>query len=232
MTVLGLILSFIPLALAAITPAMLVAVTFLLSLDRGLYRAWVFMAGRLLAYIGWCGVLYLFTERVFDLTLEGLPTFISLVKAFIGLLLIAMALKIALGGEDPDALPDKVVDLFRGISMLQLFGLGMLVSIFQVRHILLLFIGVTEVVVSELSILWMVLTTVILILMINASQLFLLGIYLILSDRADVFIRTMEAWLVHNNHRVALIIGLIGVFFLWDGISGLDILEWEIVPVQ
>jgi hypothetical protein len=42
-----LLLNFIPLALAAITPAMLATVTFLLRLERGPMRTGMFMAGRL-----------------------------------------------------------------------------------------------------------------------------------------------------------------------------------------
>ena len=219
MTILRLILSFIPLALAAITPAMLIAVSFLLSLDRGSLRAGIFMTGRLLAYAGWCAVLFVFTDRVFDLTLDTSPTFIQMAKAIIGLLLGGMALKISLGGEDSDALPDKIVDLFTGISFVQLFGLGVIVSLFQVRHIILLFVGVTEIAVAELSITFTIFSAMILILMINASQLLLIAVYLALSDRAEAFIQSIDIWLTQHNRRVALIIGLIGIFLLWDGVS-------------
>jgi len=215
------LLSFIPLALAAITPAMLVVVVFLLSLERGLMRAGMFMVGRLVAYSGWCTVLFIFTDRVFDLTLDGPPTFILLLKSILGLLLIGMAIKIALGGNDPEALPSKIVEMFTGMSLIQLFGLGMLVSLFQVRHILLMFVGVTEIILAELSMPNTVLATLILIALINASQLILIGVYLALSDRADTLFQTIDAWLNRNNRRIAAIISLIGVFLLWDGISGL-----------
>jgi len=216
-----LLLNFIPLALAAITPAMLVVVVFLLSLDRGSMRAGMFMAGRLLAYAGWCTVLFIFTDRVFNLTLDGPPTFNLLLKTILGLLLIAMAIKIALGGNDPEALPSKIVDMFTELSFIQLFGLGVLVSLFQVRHILLMFVGVTEIILSGLSIAEMVLATLILIFMINASQLILIGVYLFLSDRADTLFQSIDAWLNQNNRRIATIVSLIGVYLLWDGIRGL-----------
>jgi hypothetical protein len=48
---------------------MLVAVSFLLSLERGLWRTGIFMAGRLVTYVGWCILLFIFTDRVFDLSL-------------------------------------------------------------------------------------------------------------------------------------------------------------------
>ena len=198
---------------------MLAVVVFLLSLDRGPMRAGMFMAGRLVAYVGWCKVLFIFADRVFELTLDGPPTFILLLKSILGLLLIAMAIKIALGGNDPEALPSKIVDTFTGISFVQLFGLGMLVSLFQVRHILLMFVGVTEIIIAELSIANMVLATFILIVLINASQLVLIGVYLTLSDRADTLFQTIDAWLKQNNRRIATIISLIGVFLIWDGIS-------------
>jgi len=220
----SLLLNFIPLVLAAITPAMLAVVAFLLSLERGPMRAMMFMAGRLVAYVGWCTVLFIFTDRLFDLTLDGPPTFLFLLKSILGLLLIAMAIKIALGGNDPEALPSKIVDMFTGMSFIQLSGLGVLVSLFQVRHILLMFVGVTEIILAELSIADMVLATLILIVMINASQLILIGVYLALSDRADTLFQTIDAWLKQNNRRIAAIISLIGVFLLWDGIYGLRII--------
>ena len=201
---------------------MLTVVVFLLSLDRGSMRAGMFMAGRLAAYVGWCTVLFIFTDRVFDLTLDGPQTFILLLKSILGLLLIAMAIKISLGGNDPEALPSKIVGMFTGMSFIQLFGLGVLVSLFQVRHILLMFVGVTEIIISELSIVNMLLATLILIVMINASQLILIGVYLTQANRADTLFDSMDAWLNQNNRRIAAIISLVGVFLLWDGINMLS----------
>ena len=200
---------------------MLAAVTFLLSLERGPMRAGMFMAGRLVAYVGWCTILFIFTDRVFDLTLDGPPTFRLLLKSILGLLLVAMAVKIALGGDDPEALPSKLVELFTRMSFLQLFGLGVLVSLFQVRHILLMFVGVTEIVFTELSIIKMLLSTLILIVMINASQLILIGVYLFFSDRADMILQSIDAWINRNNRWVVAIVSLIGIFLLWDGITSL-----------
>jgi len=202
---------------------MLAVVIFLLSLDRGPMRAGIFMAGRLVAYAGWCTVLFIFTDRVFDLTLDGPPIFILLLKSILGLLLVAMAIKIALGGNDPEALPSKIVNMFTGMSLIQLFGLGVLVSLFQVRHILLMFVGVTEIFLAELSMPNTVLATLILIILINASQLILIGVYLVLSDRADSLFQTINVWLKQNNRRIAVIISLIGVYLLWDGINGLGV---------
>ena len=146
-----------------------------------------------------------------------------LIKAILGMLLVAMAMKIAMGGEDPDALPSKITNVFSGISALQLFGLGVLVSLFQVRHILLMFVGVTEIVVAGLSTLGSIIAAMILILMINASQLILIGVYMAAADRADALIRSAENWLTQNNRRVAAVIGLVGAFLLWDGINGLGL---------
>ena len=200
---------------------MLAAVTFLLSLERGPMRAGMFMAGRLVAYVGWCTILFIFTDRVFDLTLDGPPTFSLLLKSILGLLLVAMAVKIALGGNDPEALPSRIFNMFGHMSFIQLFGLGVLVSLFQVRHILLMFVGVTEIVIAELSVIKMLLSTLILIVMINASQLILIGVYLFISDRADRVLQSIDAWINQNNRRIATIISLVGVFLLWDGLNGL-----------
>ena len=200
---------------------MLAAVTFLLSLERGAMRAGMFMAGRLVAYAGWCTILFIFTDRVFDLTLDSPPVFILLLKSILGLLLVAMAVKIALGGNDPEALPSRIFNMFGHMSFIQLFGLGVLVSLFQVRHILLMFVGVTEIVIAELSIIKMLLSTLILIVMINASQLILIGVYLFISDRADRVLQSIDAWITRNNRRVAAIVSLIGILLLWDGITSL-----------
>ena len=200
---------------------MLAAVTFLLSLERGPMRAGMFMAGRLVAYVGWCTILFIFTDRVFDLTLDSPPVFILLLKSILGLLLVAMAVKIALGGNDPEALPSRIFNMFGHMSFIQLFGLGVLVSLFQVRHILLIFVGVTEIVIAELSIIKMLLSTLILIVMINASQLILIGVYLFISDRADRVLQSIDAWITRNNRRVAAIVSLIGILLLWDGITSL-----------
>jgi len=218
-----LIVSFIPLALAALTPAMLAAVIFLLSLDRGLWRAGMFMAGRLLTYTGWSLALFFFTDRIFDLIPGSHADFALLLKVILGLLLMGMAVKIALGGDDPDALPAKIIDIFNDLSFLQLFGLGILVSVFQVRHIVLLFVGVTEIIIAELSTAATIVAAGVLVIMINASQLILIGIYLVLSDRADTFIKTIDIWLTQNTRWVAAGIGLVGIFLLGDGLRTLGV---------
>ena len=84
-----------------------------------------------------------------------------------------------------------------------------------------MFVGVTEIVIAELSIIKMLLSTLILIVMINASQLILIGVYLFISDRADRVLQSIDAWITRNNRRVAAIVSLIGIFLLWDGITSL-----------
>lgn len=218
-----LIFNFIPLAIAAITPAMLAAVLLLLSLERGLLRASMFMAGRLVTYAGWGVTLFIFTDRIFGLVPDRPSILVLLIKALLGILLIAMAVKIALDGEDSDALPAKIMEMISGVSSLQLFGLGVLVSIFQVRHILLLFVGVTEIVQAGLPILGSIIAALILILMLNAFQIILIGIDMAIPDHAGVLFRSAETWLSQNSRRFAIIIGLIGALLLWEGIRGLGV---------
>ena len=219
-----LILNFIPLAIAAITPAMLAGVLFLLSMERGLFRAGIFMFGRLVTYAGWGVALFLFTDRFIDLVPDRPSVLVLLIKALLGVLLISMALKLALGGEDSDALPAKIVDVFSHISIPQLFGLGVLVSLFQVRHILLMFVGMSEIAVAGLPFLGSIIAGLILILMINAAQLILIGVYMGASDRADALFQSVDTWLSQHNRWVAAVIGLIGVFLLWGGLTELGVL--------
>ena len=202
---------------------MLAAVIFLLRLEHGLLRAVMFMAGRLVTYAGWSIVLFIFTDRVFDLSAGSHSDFILLLKVILGLILVAMAIKVSLGGDDPEALPAKIVDVFNDMSFPKLFGLGVLVSLFQVRHVLLLFVGVTQIIVAELSISTTILATLILIIMINASQLTIIGLNLALSDRVNASFRSIDTWLTQNNRRIAAGLSLIGIYLLWDGISGLGI---------
>ena len=88
------------------------------------------MTGYLVTYVGWCILLFIFTDLVFDLGLGTPLVFKLLVEATIGLFLNGMALKIVLGGNDVDTLPTKVVDLFTRMSAVLLFGLGILLSPF------------------------------------------------------------------------------------------------------
>jgi hypothetical protein len=209
------------LALAAITPAMLAVVIFLLSLDSGRLRAVAFMAGRLVTYAGWSIVLFIFTDRVFDRVSGSQMVFSGLLKIVLGLILSTMAIKITLGGDDPEDLPTKIVDLFEKISVLQLFGLGVLVSLFQARHIMLLFVGVTQMLVADLTIFSMVFAALVLIGMLNAPQLVMIGIDLAVPGRATALFQSLNTWLSQNNQRIAAVIGLTGAFLFWNGIRSL-----------
>jgi hypothetical protein len=78
-------------------------------------------------------------------------------------------------------------------------------------------------VVADLSIPAMVLATLALIILINASQLTMIGVDLAMSGRAAALFHSLNTWLSHNNRRIAGFVGLVGAFLSWDGIRNLGI---------
>lgn len=117
----NLLLQFIPLAVAAIAPVMILAVIMMLSAKGGLPKALGFILGRILAYALW-GVLLLGLNDKLSGTGGGEASTASLViKSFLGVLLLVQAVRTYVGEDDPDAPPPKWMTALDKASPIAMF---------------------------------------------------------------------------------------------------------------
>lgn len=217
------ILQFIPLAVASFAPGMIVMIISLLNSKNGLGKSLAFLVGRVLCYAIW-GLLFLgLTDELASFGDKGEPpTTVLLIQIIIGGLLLILVVKSYLSETDPDAPPPKWMTMFDDIGNGKLFGLGFLLSVVQLRFVMLMLVGTSYITSAQLLSIQVTILLIILVLLMIWPQLLPLIVYLGMRDRADAMLVSMNGWLTRNQRAVnVVILGLIGLVVLWDGLSTL-----------
>jgi hypothetical protein len=216
------LLQFIPLALAAVAPAMIVAVILMLSAKGGLAKSLAFILGRILIYTLW-GLLFLALAGRLSDTGGGEASPASMaVKTILGGLLLILAVKIYLGEDDPDAPPPKWMTALEKASSGAMFGIGALLSIVQIRFVLLMLAGATIISDAHLPAVQTIIALIVLVLAVTWVQLLPIVLYLVMGDRAQAMLDSLNDWLARNQRMVnVVVLGLFGIVLLGQGLPGL-----------
>jgi hypothetical protein len=144
-------LQFIPLALAAISPGFFLVAILLLGTTNGLRKVIAFTLGKYVAYVGWGVVLLIVSDLIANAGGIGMPTIPAALKLILGVLLLVLAGRSLIGEDDPDAPPPKWMATLEKPGVGALFGIGVLLSVVQIRFVLLMMAGVTMMMTAELS---------------------------------------------------------------------------------
>ena len=133
----NLLLQFIPLALAAIAPVMIMAVIMMLSAKGGLSKALSFILGRILAYALWGMLLLGLSDKLSDTGGGEASTASLVIKSILGILLLVQAVRTFAGEDDPDDPPPKWMTALDKATPIAMFGIAVLLSIIQLRFVIL-----------------------------------------------------------------------------------------------
>ena len=218
----NLLFQFIPLAVAAIAPVMIMAVIMILSAKGGLGKAISYILGRILAYAFWGVLLLGLNDKLSEVGPGEASTASLVLKSLLGVLLLVLAVRTYFGEDDPDAPPPKWMTTLDKASPIALFGIALLLSLIQLRFVLLMMAGINSIVVVNLSASQVVISLVILILAVIWPQLLPILIYLIMGQKAQLTLNSMNNWLTRNQRIVnVIVLGLFGIILLVDGLSGI-----------
>jgi hypothetical protein len=143
-------------------------------------------------------------------------------KSLLGVLLLVLAVRTYFGEDDPDAPHPKWMTALDKASPITLFGIALLLSLIQLRFVVLMMAGINSIVVVNLSASQVVISLAILILAVIWPQLLPILIYLIMGQKAQLTLNSMNNWLTRNQRIVnVIVLGLFGIILLADGLSGI-----------
>ena len=215
-----LLLQLLPLAAAAIAPTLIGLVVLFLSTEQGSSRAWAFIVGKYFASLLW-GACFLSVVGAVHLARRQTVTrpVLQLLEVFVGGLLIALALRTALGEDDPDAPPPKILALLATLGPVMVFGANLLWSLLQIRFIALLFVGATMIATAGLPNGEMIITLLILAMLMIWPLLVPVAIWFAMGRRRATVMQTMRTWLT-RHHRVinAVILAAIALVLVIRGL--------------
>jgi hypothetical protein len=218
----GLLINFVPLALAAIAPVGMGLVILMLTSQKGVSKTLAYLIAQALAFAVW-GVVFLTLSANFEGLRPSEPSRAGLtLRIFLGILLLIIAVRVFFNDQDPDALPLKYRSLLGKISVVAMFFLNFFLSLLQLRFVLLIMAGTDMINNARLSPTGTFLGLLILLIVLLWPQFLPLVVYATMRDQRDEALKAMDDWLKENSRLVNTgLLGLIGLVLLWGGLSGL-----------
>ena len=190
-------------------------VILLLTSKRGVSKTLAYLLSQALAFIIW-GVAILELSISFSGLRDSNPSDTSLtIRAFVGLLLMNIAVRVFLNDHDPDGLPPKWQSLIERVSPIGLFFLNLFLSLLQIRYVLLIMIGTDMIKTAKLSQMGTTLGLLILVFALLLPQILPLIVFVALRDKRDQALAAMNNWLSKNSRLInSGLMGLVGIYLV------------------
>lgn len=215
---------FIPLALAAITPTMVLLVVALLPTERGPAKAVAVVAGRFVMHLSIAiGFLYVFSQHQeggrIDREIErSLP----LIFIATGIVLLIMAAWFWYQGRSPHRQTPSVAGMFSKVGPVPIFISNALIVLVSIRLMALVFAGTAMIEDASLYRVQELIAAVVLALAMVWSMIIPIAVYALLGERRQSAMDHMRQWMLANLTRVNMVIlGLFGIFLLLKGLYDL-----------
>jgi hypothetical protein len=212
---------------SALVPAQFVVTIMLLRSAAGGRRAAA-------AFIAGMTTVRLVQGGVFGLAVSGsragddvatATTLKSALLLIVALLLLVMAVRKLLTDEDPDAPPPAWLERTATMGARQAFLTGAGLLIIAPKFWVFTLGAITAIQAAELGGPAAALTFVLFVALAVLPLLSIVGATAAAPDRADGRLEHLSAWLLRNNRRVVIGVGLIfGAWFLVQALTGLDVL--------
>ncbi len=218
---LRLVVTFVPIAVASISPVGISIVVLLLSTKRGLAKAVAYLSATVFAFLVW-GLIFLTLSTRLPAEEDSAPGAASLLlRTFLGIIFLVLAIRSYLSEQDPDAPPPKWQSTLDKLGLGTVVAISLFMGFTNLRFLLLIMAGADSIVSLQPSLLQAALGLVLLVLAVLWPQLIPLGVYLAAGEGAEKALVSMDGWLADNAHLVnTLILGLIGIVLLLGGLLG------------
>lgn len=218
---LSLIASYVPIAVASISPVGVSIVVLLLSSRRGFAKAVAYLSATVFAFLVW-GLIFLTLSTRLPAKEDSAPGAASLLlRTFLGIIFLVLAVRSYLSEQDPDAPPPKWKSALDKMGLGTVVAISLFMGFTNLRFLLLIMVGADSIVALQPGILQAALELVLLALVVLWPQLIPLGVYLGAGEEAEKALASMDGWLAENAHLVnTTIFGLIGIVLLLTGLLG------------
>jgi len=142
----------------------------------------------------------------------GVPV---ILRTFLGIILLVIAVRIFLNDQDPDALPLKWRSLIDRINAIILFFINLLLSLLQLRFVLLIMIGVDMINSARLSQVSVFISILALLFVLLWSQFVPLVVFLVFGRQRETALKNLDDWMTKNARYVnCVLLGGLGVFLV------------------
>lgn len=220
------VLQFIPLALAAITPTMVIFVTALLAQDGNAKRAVAVVAGRYFGLLIFGLVALFVLHQVPKNPAKGRLSesdVLPVVFLVVGIVLLLAAVYTMIFGQVPtEQNQSSMLERLRRLHAFVLFGACLVTAFVSIRQISLLLAGTA--IIKESADEWaeeLVLLGILCLMMVS-PMLVPLGIKFGMGERGDAVLERLRNWMgVHQRGINAVVLAFFGGMLVAKGIGGI-----------
>ena len=197
-------------------PVGIALVIFLLTLKDGLAKTLAYLLSQALALAIWCVLAFHLSLNLQDTQVAGASSVHSSLRTFLGILMLVLAARFLIVGQDADALPLKWQAMAERISPWALFFVNLLISMLQIRYIALVIVGVGLIKGARLSGPQILASSAMLLIALLWSQILPLAPYLAFENERQQALDRMQRWMTDNGRIVnACVLGVLGIYLLW-----------------
>jgi threonine/homoserine/homoserine lactone efflux protein len=217
-----LLAKLVPLGLAgAVSPIAIVICIALLSSRKPLANALAYVAGitTVLAGVG------AFALAVFGPgSASGAESsqIVNTIELTLGVLLVLLAAKQALGEADPDAPPPGWMAVVERLDPGRAFAFGLVVEATNVKRLAIYLAGLSEISRSDVTVFQSIVSLGVFGTLLEAGLIAPIAVYATLRARStDILARARRTLLTYNRRILAAIFALIGAVLVERGLTGL-----------
>jgi len=209
------LINFIPLALAAFSPLGITLVIFLLTSQNGVRKTLAYLISQTLAFAIWSVVFLNLSLEYMDTQAPDSTGVREILRIFLGIILLVIAIRILLTDQDPDALPLKWRSLIDRINAIVLFFVNLLLSLIQLRFVVLTMIGVDMINSARLPQVSVFISSLILLIVLLWSQFVPLVVFLVFGKQREMALKNLDAWITGNARYInSAFLGILGLFLV------------------
>jgi hypothetical protein len=209
------LINFIPLALAAFSPLGITLVIFLLTSQNGVRKTLAYLISQTLAFVIWSIIFLHLSLEFANPQVSDSSGVRETLRIFFGIILLVFAVRILLTGQDPDALPLKWRSFIDRINAIALFFVNLLLSLIQLRFVILIMLGVDMIHSAQLPQVSVFISSLVLLIVLLWSQFVPLVVFLVFGKQRELALKNLEVWMTRNARYInSAFLGILGLFLV------------------
>jgi len=190
-------------------------VIFLITSRNGIWKALAYLISQALAFAIWSLVLLNLSLKLADSRVPDSTKEFVILRIFLGIILLVIAARILLTDQDPDALPLKWRAFIDRINALVLFFVNLLLSLMQLRYIMLIMIGVDMINSARLSPALVLISLLVFLIVLLWSQFMPLVVFLVFGIKREMALKKLDVWIANNARYInSAFVGGVGLFLV------------------
>jgi len=210
-----LLINFVPLALAAFSPLGITLVIFLITSQNGVRKTLAYLISQTLAFAIWSVIFFNISLHFMDAQVPGSAQGMVNLRIFLGIILLVIAVRTLLTDQDPDALPLKWRAWIDRINAIVLFFVNLILSLIQLRFVLLIMIGVDMINSARLLPTSVLISSLVLLIVLLWSQFVPLVVFLAFGKQRETALKHLDDWMTRNARYInSAFLGGLGFFLI------------------